>query len=115
MNIILNYFQMLIRIKLFSTFVLVPLWWPSCYAGHTAVLTARVRPSHDCRFSVQCKVIALPDFYDTITGATEFIVNSVKIVNMPRHDYLFFGKEKVLIGILYTFVLAESHNVDVEP
>ena len=58
-------------------------------AGQTAVLTARVRSSlvtPDCRFSVQCKVIALPDFYDAITEPTELIislVNSVKIVNMP--------------------------------
>ena len=44
----------------------------------------------DCRvmfrFSVQCKVIELPAFYDVITGPTEFIisiVNWVKIVNMP--------------------------------
>ena len=35
---------------------------------------------------LQCKVIALPTFYDTITGPTELIisiVNSVKLVNMP--------------------------------
>ena len=40
----------------------------------------------DCRFSVQCKVIEPPAFYDAITGPTEFIisiVNSVKMVNMP--------------------------------
>ena len=40
----------------------------------------------DRRFSVQCKVIALPTFYDAITGQTEFIislVNSVKLVNIP--------------------------------
>ena len=50
------------------------------------VLTARVRASPDCRFSAQCKVIALPAFYDAITGPTEFIisiVNSGKMVNMP--------------------------------
>ena len=57
-------------------------------AGQTAVLTARVRTSlltPDCRFSVQCKVIALLAFYDSITLPTEFIslVNSVKMVNMP--------------------------------
>ena len=58
-------------------------------AGQTAVLTARVRSSLvtlDCRFSVQCKVIALLAFYDAVTGQTEFIisiVSSVKIVNMP--------------------------------
>ena len=40
----------------------------------------------EIRFSVQCKVIALLDFYDAITGPTEFIisiVNSVKMVDMP--------------------------------
>ena len=40
----------------------------------------------DCsRFSVLCKIIALPVFYDDITGQTEFIislVNSVKMVNI---------------------------------
>ena len=44
------------------------------------------RAAHECRFSVQCKVIALPAFYDAITGPTQFIislVNSVKMVNMP--------------------------------
>ena len=55
----------------------------------TAVLTTRVRASlviHDCRLSVLCKVIALPVFYDAITGPTEFIIsllNSVKMDNMP--------------------------------
>ena len=47
-------------------------------AGQTAVLTARVRSSlvtPDCRFSVQCKVIALLAFYDVITGPTEFITS----------------------------------------
>ena len=58
-------------------------------AGQTAVLTVRVRASlvtPDCRFSVQYKVVALLAFYDAITGPTEFIiflVNSVKMVNMP--------------------------------
>ena len=36
---------------------------------------------------MQCQVIALPAFYDDITGPTEFIIfiiNSVKIVNMPK-------------------------------
>ena len=43
-------------------------------------------PDTDCRFSVQCKVIELPAFYDAITGPTVLIisiVNSLKIVNMP--------------------------------
>ena len=30
--------------------------------GQTAVLTALVRAPHECRFSVQCKVIALYHF-----------------------------------------------------
>ena len=55
-------------------------------AGLTAVLTARVRAPHEYRFSVQCKVIAVPAFYDAIAVPTEFIisiVNSVKNVNIP--------------------------------
>ena len=55
-------------------------------AGLTAVLPARVRAPHECRFSVKCNVVAVPAFYDAITGSTEFIiyiVNSVKMVNMP--------------------------------
>ena len=40
-------------------------------AGQTAVVTARVRPSHEWRISVECKVIALPDFYGAVTGATK--------------------------------------------
>ena len=57
-------------------------------AEQTEVLTARVRTSlvtPDCRFSLQCKVIALLALFDAITGPTEFIslVNSVKMVNMP--------------------------------
>ena len=75
-------------------------------AGQTAVLTVRVQSSLvtlDCWFSVQCKVIALLAFYDAITGPTEFIisiVNSVKMVICPRHDFesLVEGKS---IGILY--------------
>ena len=69
----------------FSDPAVMAKWLPR----QTAVLTARVRTSlvtHDCRFSVQCKVIALLAFYDTITGPTKFIislVNSVKMVNMP--------------------------------
>ena len=43
-------------------------------AGQTSVLTTRVRAPPASRFSVQCKVIALPDFYDAITGPTEFII-----------------------------------------
>ena len=56
-------------------------WLPE----QTSVLTARVQASLDCRFSVQCKVIALPAFYDAITVPTKFIslVNSVKFANMP--------------------------------
>ena len=58
-------------------------------AAQTAVLTFRVRTSlvtTDCKFSVQCKIIALIAFYDGITGPCEFIslVNSVKIVDMPQ-------------------------------
>ena len=49
-------------------------------AGQTAVLTAQVRAPHECRFSVQCKVIVLPGFY--ITGPTEFIITPVNSVNM---------------------------------
>ena len=56
-------------------------------AGQTAVLIDGASSSpHECRFSVQYMVIALPAFYDAITGTTEFIisiVNSVKMVNMP--------------------------------
>ena len=57
-------------------------WLP----GQTAVLTARVRAPHECRSSVQCKVIALPALYDAITGPTDFIISiviSIKMVNMP--------------------------------
>ena len=67
---------------LFYNSVVMATW----LAGQTAVLAALVRAPHDCRFSVQCKVIELPAFCDTITGPTEFIislVNSVKLVNMP--------------------------------
>ena len=54
-------------------------------AGQTAELTAQIQAPHDRMFSVQCKVIALPDFYDAIIGPTEFIsiINSVKMVNVP--------------------------------
>ena len=60
-------------------------------SGQTTVLTARVnsnltRDTSDCRFLVECKVIALLAFYDAITGPTEFIIsiiNSVKMVDMP--------------------------------
>ena len=58
-------------------------------AGLTALLTARVRAAlgtPDCRFSVQCEVIVLLVLSEAITGPTEFIiflVNSVKIVNIP--------------------------------
>ena len=55
-------------------------------AEQTAVLTAQVRAPHECRFSVQCKIVALPAFFDAVTGPTEFIisiVNSIKMVNMP--------------------------------
>ena len=72
-------------------------------AGQTAVLTARVRAPHECRFSVQCKAIALPAFYDAITGPTEFIisiVNSVKMVNMPL-AWLPILKEGKSLCILY--------------
>ena len=69
-------------------------WWPivvmvEWLAEQTAVLSARVRTSlvtPDCRFSVQCKVIAQLGFYDAITGPIEFIstiVNSVKMVDTP--------------------------------
>ena len=55
-------------------------------AGQTAVLTALVLAPHECRFSVQCEVIApLHAFYEAITIQTEFIVslvNSVKTVNI---------------------------------
>ena len=52
--------------------------------GQTEMLPARVRAPLDCRFSVQCKVIALPALYDDISGRTELNIspdNSVKIVN----------------------------------
>ena len=76
-------------------------------AGQTAVLTARVRSSPvtpDCRFLMQCKIIALLAFYDDITGPTEFIisiVNSVKMVGMPwawPYPSLMEGKS---LGILW--------------
>ena len=40
-------------------------FWPTAVmakwlTGQTVVLAARVRAPHECRFSVQCKVIALP-------------------------------------------------------
>ena len=65
--------------------------WPTAVMakwleGQAALLTAQVRALRDCKFSVQCKVIALPAFYDAITGLTEFIISivkSVKMVNMP--------------------------------
>ena len=53
-------------------------------AGQTGVLTAGVRASHDCRYSVLCKVIALPAFYDAITGPTEFIISIVNSVKMEN-------------------------------
>ena len=58
-------------------------------AGQTAVLKARVRALPDCGFSEQCKVIALPAFYNGITGLTEFIspVNSIKYLICTRHNY----------------------------
>ena len=55
-------------------------------AGQTAVLTARVRIPHECRFSVTVQGHCTGAFYDAITGPTEFInsiVNSVTMVNMP--------------------------------
>ena len=72
-------------------------------AGQTAVLTTRVRTSlltPDCRYSVQCKVIALLAFHDAIRGPTEFIIsllNWVKMINMPYwHDYPSLMEEKSL-------------------
>ena len=53
--------------------------------GKTAVLMSQVQASPDCRFLLQCKVVALPAFYYAITGLTEFIslINLAKMVNMP--------------------------------
>ena len=69
-------------------------------AEQTAVLTAPVRASHECRFPVQCKVIAA--FYDAITGPTELIIsifNLVKMVNIPSAR-LPLLKEGKSLGIL---------------
>ena len=75
-NILLIYFSFNI---FFFIFINITEVMAKLLAGQTAVLP-------DCRFSVQCKVIALLAFYDAITGPTEFIisvVNSLKMVNMP--------------------------------
>ena len=64
-------------------------------AGQAAVLKERIRAPHECRFSVQCKVIALPAFYDAITGPTEFIICIVTSVKMPP-----LLKEGKSLGIL---------------
>ena len=80
--------------------------------GLTAVLTELVRASPDCRFSVQCKVIALPAFYDAITGPTEFIIslfNSVKMVNMPKAPVPLLGSGKSLCKLLH-LLFYESHS-----
>ena len=66
-------------------------------AGQIAVLTARVRAPHECRFSVHCKVIALPAFYDAITGPTEFIISIVKIVNMQKSRYIIIVIVNIII------------------
>ena len=65
-------------------------------AGQTAVLMARVRTSlmtPDCRFSLQCKVIALLGFYDVITRPTAFIISLVNLVKMVNVLLLDGGKE----------------------
>ena len=73
-------------------------------AGQTAVLTARVRAPHECRFSVLCQVIALPGYYDAITVPTEFIsiVNTEKLL-CPRYDYPFLRMEKISVYYYYYY------------
>ena len=76
-------------------------------AGQTAVLTALVRDPHECKVSVQCKAIALPAFYDVITGPTEFIIfiiNLAKMVNMP-YSWLPLLKDGNSLGILLLLLL----------
>ena len=58
-----------------SLIVIVTAVMAKWLAGQTAVLAARVRAPNEYRFSVQCKVIVLPAFYDPITGPTEFIIS----------------------------------------
>ena len=73
------------------------LWWQTSRVRDFTCL--RVRAPHECRFSVRCKVIHHPAFYDANTGLTEFIisiVNLVKMVICPRDDYPTLSK-KVLV------------------
>ena len=51
-------------------------------------VTARVLAPLDYMYSVQCKIIALPAFYDVITGPIDFIsiVNSGGSTMMLRHQ-----------------------------
>ena len=68
-----------------------------------------IRAQYECRFSVQCKVIGLPAFYDTITGPTKFIIsifNSVKSDKMARHDYPALRREK--ISVYYIIIIKMS-------
>ena len=54
----------------------------------------------------ECTVIELRAFYDAITGLTELfisIVNSVKMVNMPWHDYPSLRREKVSVCYYYYY------------
>ena len=81
-------------------------------AGQIAVVTARVRATHECRFSVKCKVIAAAAFYDSITAPTEFVistVNSEKILNIP-YAWLLLLKEVKSLVILLLQTYAHSNQ-----
>ena len=71
-----------------------------CFEGQTAVLTARVRASIDCRFPVQCKVIALPlsmmSLLDRLSSSSLSSIRK-KLLICPRHDYPSLRREKVTV------------------